>query len=164
MKAKRIPLLNREGSIIGYTKVDADWYEYLNRWTWRLEDGYAVRGRRISGKFSHIRVARLVCGLKDGDPRMPDHINRDRLDNRRSNLRIAERGHLDNGQNKPLYPNNTSGYRGVYWHSQSQRWRARTAIDGVRYHLGNFYSPEEANAVVSAFRAKNMPFSDEYAE
>lgn len=56
-----------------------------------------------------------------------DHINRDRLDNRRSNLREVTR--TENCMNKGKLENTSSRFKGVSWHSQIKTWRAR---------LGNF--------------------------
>lgn len=51
-----------------------------------------------------------------------DHINRDRSDNRWSNLREASKP--QNQANSGLNPYNTSGHKGVCWHRQSARWQA----------------------------------------
>jgi hypothetical protein len=49
-----------------------------------------------------------------------DHINRNPLDNRRENLRVV--GYCTNNHNKTIGSNNTSGYKGVYFHNQHNKW------------------------------------------
>lgn len=70
-----------------------------------------------------------------------DHVNRNPLDNRRENLRLATRN--QNMQNRGIKSNNTSGFIGVQRHSLN-RWRADIRSDKRIYYLGLFESAEEA--------------------
>lgn len=70
-----------------------------------------------------------------------DHINGDKLDNRRANLRICTRS--INLQNKP-YAKNKSGYRGVFKEPKAKRWFAYIFIDKKMVRLGRFDTPELA--------------------
>lgn len=65
-----------------------------------------------------------------------DHINRIKTDNRIANLRDIPQ--LQNGQNKSLHKNNTSGRTGVVWHKREQHWRARIRVKGKDIYLGSF--------------------------
>lgn len=65
-----------------YAKVSPEDYPMLMRYSWHYRDGYAIT--KIKGK--EVRMHRLVMGTTDPDV-IVDHINRDRLDNRRENLR-----------------------------------------------------------------------------
>jgi hypothetical protein len=96
-------------------------------------------------------------GLEAGDKRQVDHKNRNGLDNRRSNLRIAS--HAQNMQNRGLDKHNRSGYRGVSWEKRWQRWRAVIQVDGRQQHIGHFKNIEEAASAVAEARAKTMPFA-----
>jgi hypothetical protein len=71
-----------------------------------------------------------------------DHINGDRLDNRRSNLRAATPA--ENSRNCKRYANNTTGYRGVHLHRQRGRWIASLRAQGEPVYIGIFDSPELA--------------------
>jgi len=71
-----------------------------------------------------------------------DHINRNGLDNRRANLRLATRA--ENTRNAKLSRRNTSGFRGVSFDHFSGRWLAIVKSDGKTYRLGAFATPEEA--------------------
>jgi hypothetical protein len=101
---------------------------------------------------------RFVLGLRKGDPRKVDHKNRNRLDNRRENLRVVTSA--ENAQN--LERNyGRSRHRGVAWHKVTKKWRAVVRLDGRQHHLGYFDDEDEAGAVASAFRAQHMPFSSD---
>lgn len=140
---KRIPLLARDGMVVAWTRVDADDYGQHGKHTWRLSsDGYAVRSETKGGKkqtvYLHREVAKTPLGL------LTDHANGNRLDNRRSNLRVATRS--ENGANSADRIRQ-SGYRGVYFHRTTGRWVAQISDGGRPMHLGIFDTPEEAAAV-----------------
>lgn len=69
-----------------------------------------------------------------------DHINRDRQDNRLSNLRLATK--TENGHNRA--PRGASKYSGVSWYAPLEKWKAGISKDRVFYYLGYFDSEEEA--------------------
>jgi hypothetical protein len=76
-------LLSNKGRAI----VDDEDFDLLNQWSWyQTGDGYATRSVWKNGKLSRIWMHRVVLGIERG---LCDHINRDKLDNRRSNLRRA---------------------------------------------------------------------------
>jgi hypothetical protein len=77
-----------------------------------------------------------------------DHINRDRADNRIANLREADC--LENGKNKSIPTNNTSGVVGVCWHSQIKKWHAAIKVNQKCIYLGVFDTFEEAVAARKA--------------
>lgn len=71
-----------------------------------------------------------------------DHINGDKSDNRIANLRDAS--HAQNKRNVGRPGNNSSGFKGVYRHTQAGRWVARIKGDGKYRHIGIFPTIEEA--------------------
>ncbi|WP_414143526.1 HNH endonuclease [Burkholderia cepacia] len=90
---------------------------------------------------------RLIAGLgpTDSDRRIVDHRNRDRLDNRRANLRICDKS--QNGCNRVKTRHNTSGLKGVSYHRASGRWRAAIGYRGKARYLGIYPDPESAHEV-----------------
>lgn len=74
-----------------------------------------------------------------------DHINGDTLDNKRSNLRIANKH--QNAQNSKLRKDSTSGYKGVSLRTDPRRikrWRAYITHDGKHITVGTYHTAEEA--------------------
>jgi len=73
-----------------------------------------------------------------------DHINHDKLDNRKANLRVCSVAENTRNMIKPKH--NTSGYKGVSWHNQNKKWRASIGKNKKYYTIGLFSTPEEAHA------------------
>jgi hypothetical protein len=71
-----------------------------------------------------------------------DHIDRNPLNNRRSNLRKATM--QDNNRNRGIFKNNTSGVMGVDWHKSANKWRVRINVDNNRIELGFFANKKDA--------------------
>lgn len=74
-----------------------------------------------------------------------DHADGDKLNNRRSNIRICTKG--QNNANKGLQRNNTSGFKGVYWSPRLRKWYSYIRVPGGRRFLGTYATPEEAHEV-----------------
>lgn len=81
-----------------------------------------------------------------------DHINRNKLDNRKSNLRICNRS--INMQNRGVNKNNTSGYKGIYI-NKSGKYVAHCQINKTRKSLGAYKTLEEALEVLNKFKEEN---------
>lgn len=73
-----------------------------------------------------------------------DHVNCLRTDNRIVNIRPAT--HAENGRNRTMRSDNTTGYKGVSWNKRDQRFQARICVDQKLKHLGYFDTVEEAGA------------------
>ncbi len=71
-----------------------------------------------------------------------DHINRNGLDNRRGNLRIATPA--QNVYNRGLQDNNTSGFMGVVWNQSCKKWQAQIKVANRLKYLGVFINKEDA--------------------
>lgn len=72
-----------------------------------------------------------------------DHVDRDKQNNRISNLREVSR--MQNCMNRGSNTISSSSYKGVFWHSSSKKWMARIGVGGRKYvRLGLFNSQEEA--------------------
>lgn len=127
--------------------VDNDDYDELMKNSWCIgNDGYACRGIRLeNGKSRLVRLHRQILGLKLKDGKQVDHINKNKLDNQKENLRICTSS--QNQHNRPINQNNTSGYKGVTWHKGSGKWHAQIMINKKNKYLGSFDSPETAYEV-----------------
>jgi len=71
-----------------------------------------------------------------------DHINRIRSDNRISNLRLVTNS--ENGKNRKIHINNSSGHTGVNWSKRYSKWMARVKKGNKRVHLGYFENISDA--------------------
>lgn len=100
-----------------------------------------------------------VMSGKTYDPTMElDHINRDPWDNRISNLRLATSS--QNNMNMGMPSHNTSGFRGVGWHTRDLVWRATIQVNGKQIHLGSFSTKEDAmKARIEAEKKYHAGFS-----
>lgn len=93
-----------------WVKVDAEDYARISKYSWNLNArGYPRGSRRVNGKIYTMQMHREIMNCpKDMEV---DHINQDKLDNRKANLRICT--HKQNTYNRKINKNNTSGYKGV---------------------------------------------------
>jgi hypothetical protein len=119
-----------------YTLVDNDLFEYLNQWKWFFKQGYAVRNEKPNTIFMHRVINNTPSGY------VTDHINRNRLDNRRRNLRTATI--RDNARNRSIPITNRSGYIGVSLYKRTGSWIAYISINGKKKSLGYYDTIKEA--------------------
>lgn len=85
---------------------------------------------------------RLIMGLKKGDPRVVDHIDKNTLNNQKSNLRICTRA--ENSQNRKTSKNKKlSKYKGVRKASENA-WRSSIRVKGKLHNIGTFKTEKEA--------------------
>jgi len=122
------------------TMVDWEDFDELDQYEWYYGRGYFYRKTRVKGEQKIIYMHRHILGLGYGDPLQSDHINRDRLDNRRGNLRKATQS--QNQANSRMRKDNTSGYRGVQVYRK--RFRAFIKVMGNTCHIGYFDTIEQA--------------------
>lgn len=142
------------------TTVDDADYEWLSKYKWHTSDqGYARRrstAKEIkNGEGTSIRMSRQILGLCKGE--LCDHINGDKLDNRRCNLRKATKS--QNSMNRPKPANNTSGYKGVRKSRWTEMWVAQIRFNNRSIHLGTFETIDEA---IKAYDAKAKELFGEY--
>jgi hypothetical protein len=153
-----IPLRRRDGSVRAHAKIDRE-DAHLAAYRWCLMPlGYVVRNLPRPAEGC-IYLHRAVLGLEPGDGLQADHITGDRLDNRRSNLRIVT--NAQNSQNLSS-KGGTSRYRGVYWFADRGKWVAAVTLNGRRKTVGYFDSEDDAAHAASEYRRLHMPFSVEH--
>lgn len=121
---------------------DKDFVE-LSKFKWLFSNrGYAVRTARTNGKKT-ISMHRQILNANVGQ--ICDHKNRNKIDNRRKNLRFCT-----SSQNSTNYGSRSKSefkYRGVHKATNKKLpkpWVARIVHKGKRIYLGFFYSPQEA--------------------
>lgn len=127
---------------VGITVSDSD-YPALSKYAWHISpQGYAKRNKsKIASGSPYTLMHRMILGLQDKD-KMVDHINGNKLDNRRENLRIVS--NQGNQANSKIPKNNTSGYKGVTWDKYRNKWIAQIMVNRRHKYLGRFESIEDA--------------------
>lgn len=132
---------------------DAEDLSLINRYWWRkTSDGYWACTKDNRQTFLH----RLL--LKEGadNSAVIDHINHDKDDNRKSNLRLCTA--KDNNRNAGIQARNASGVIGVRWNEDKQRWSAQIGVDYKIKYLGHFKNK------VDAIRARLSAERDLYGD
>lgn len=116
------------GEVIAKAIIDTEDVDKVKNIKWRLNHSGYVYNNSNSSLFLHRRVL--------GTNQMVDHINHNRLDNRKENLRICTKSQNQMNVN----------YLGVYKVQQSKeiKWMARIKINQKTIHLGIFVYKEEA--------------------
>ena len=132
-----IVLKNRQGMVVGTTMIDTVDHEKVKSHRWYLNNvGYAMTGTKI------VPLAATILGIKTNRNVIVDHINQNKLDNRRINLRVI--GKSENAFNSKQRTDNTSGYRGVSWDKARNKWTARICIHGKVSCIGRYGTIEKA--------------------
>lgn len=112
------------------------------------KDGYFDVG--LKGKYYLIH--RIVFALHFGFlPKMIDHINRDRSDNRVENLREIE--YSSNNWNSGISSSNTTGVKGIRI-TRTGKFEARLAVKGKTIQVGTFSTLDEATSELKKVREK----------
>lgn len=108
--------------------------------------GYHVVGLTCCGQWKLYQAHRIAIALADGQwPAMSvDHINGDKSDNRRGNLRVCSHG--QNMRNQGRKSSGSNPLKGAYFHTRSGRWQSSICIDYRQIHLGYFETAEAAHA------------------
>lgn len=125
---------------------DSDFAE-LSKYKWYAGWGrngrYHYAWRRIGTAKNRGMVAmhRQILGLVQGDGKIGDHVNGMTLDNRRSNLRIADA--CENQHNRA--PQAGRRFKGVSFHKANGKYSAKLMSHGKMYFFGYFATEEAAD-------------------
>ena len=124
--------------------VDSIDYDYVSKFTWwvhKREFGIANirRWAKVNGRGINIILSRELLQAPKGV--FVDHINRNPLDNRRTNLRLASPG--ENSRNRKKSLNKKCKYKGVYPNNRGKPWRVSIRLNGKHIHVGCFDTQEE---------------------
>lgn len=126
--------------------VDIEDYKELSKYKWHAEKRgstfYATRSIRVpeSGKQKPVNMHREILNAPQNT--VVDHINGNGLDNRRKNIRLCTRE--QNNRNVGKRKDNKSGFKGVRFSTQRQKWHAQISFNGKNKYLGTFTTPELA--------------------
>jgi hypothetical protein len=150
---KILPTKNKHRILVD----NEDYQKLVDIGGWYVDGrGYAITDKVINGKRTIIDLHRLVHPPKKGF--IVDHINQNKLDNRKSNLRDATKSL--NALNSGMFGHNRSGYKGVCWSTQAKKWRAYITHNNKQIHLGYFIDIKQAD---KAYRQKLAELLSEVA-
>ena len=108
--------------------------------TWRADKDKNTYYVRANYRGSNILMHRIILNVP---PEMlTDHIDGNGLNNTRRNLRIVT--YAQNGMNKQIPIDNTSGYKGVYFEPERDKYHAQIRVNYKGIFLGRFDDPKEA--------------------
>jgi dCMP deaminase len=114
--------------------IDKDMYPLMYKNTWHITHQNYVR---TNGKL----LSRIIMNCNDPEL-FVDHINGNRFDNRKCNLRIVTP--YQNSLNRNSSKNSSSEYIGVYRYKGTKKWAANITINGKNKHLGVFEREQDA--------------------
>lgn len=143
---------------IGEFIIDLEDIEKVKYHKWRLCHSYIVTG--LSAKRTQRELSWVVLDLDNRDEKnkdiVVDHIDGNPRNNKKSNLRICSQG--ENLLNKSFMSNNTSGFIGVSYRKDRNRYDPEIRLQGKRCHLGYTKTLEEA--VYKRHFAKTLLFKE----
>jgi hypothetical protein len=147
--------------ILEFIKQKLDYDRDTGKFYWKSsgkEAGYITKGgyRAIKVLGKEFKAHQLVYLLEHGYiPKVIDHINHQKDDNRIDNLREVTIG--ENNKNLSMPSSNTSGIVGVSYNEKAKKWDAKINVDGKQKHLG-YYETKEDAAQARAFYEEKFGF------
>lgn len=136
---KTIPLTNGKVAI-----VDNNDFDSLSMYKWRDINGYARTEWMIKYKRFRVKMHQMIIG-KASDGFVIDHINRNRLDNRRSNLRFCTQKENTNNRNR----NACKGYTKI---KKYDRWQVQMSYKGKMRYFGLYGCREDASLAANVIQ------------
>ena len=134
--------------------VDNTDFKYLNQFHWHVDKDDSVSSWLGSKNNKRTLIGRFIMNTPDNLE--IDHIDGNRLNNQRSNLRLATSS--QNKMNRGPRKDNKSGYKGVSWHKQRDKWTSRIMANGKYLSLGLF------DNIFEAVRAYNLAAKKHHKE
>jgi hypothetical protein len=146
----------RDDYCVGYTSntnrefyFDKEDEPIVRKYCWCEKEGYVKTHDPITKKTKSLH--KEITGYE-----LTDHIDRNPMNNRRYNLRPATQ--FDNSKNASIPKNNTSGYIGVSWNRQKNKWNAYIMVNYKKKNLGTFVNKEDA--IIARLKAEKEYFAD----
>lgn len=139
----------------GFALVDAERFEELNAFVWSASGRYGRHAARGDGSRKTISLHHAVLDIP-GHVHI-DHKNRNGLDCRRDNLRVADNS-LNHANIDKMRKATTSKYKGVHWRKDRAKWSAEIKIKCRRLKLGCY--TDEREAAIAYDRAAVQHFGE----
>ena len=134
---------NKQGAIKGKALIDLDDVDKCKRFKWGMYSNGYFYGN--INKILRIRLHRFVLGLDDWNINNEvDHINRNRADNRKSNLRIVNRSDNNKNRNKSCSKAVNRNNDNVYFDKKRNRYYGRYNYKKITYNTSYYKNRDDA--------------------
>jgi hypothetical protein len=135
-----------------YVYVETADYEWLSRYKWHLENGYAARKEKGKTVLMHRQIMQAPAGM------VVDHRDGNQANNCRSNLRVCTR--QENQRNRRKHAGSVSAFKGVFYNKRRHKWHAQCWFEGKCHALP--YVDDEVEAA-RAYDRKAVECFGEFA-
>lgn len=152
--------VHKDGYYIGKTNNGEEFYfsdcdyDLIKNYCWSINHGGYVVTTKPNDKRLTFMHKLIIGELSEGFE--VDHINHDRKDNRRTNLRICLA--KDNSKNKKTYKTNKTGVSGVYYNKKTHKWVSQISVDSRRLWLGSFDNINDA--IIARLNAEKQYYKE----
>lgn len=141
---------------------DEDW-DKIKEYKWNIHymkstGKYYARTHSFKGhKIKEIQLQRLLINAPFD--KEVDHKDNNPKNNKKENLRLCSRS--ENQMNRGKNKNNTSGYKGVFWHKHIKKWNATITVNYKKIQLGYFKTKIEA---AEAYNQAALKYHNNFAK
>ena len=134
-------LVNRNNEVCAKALIDVEDIDKVKDIKWHRSELQRNTYYCTSNNKEWKRLHRLILNIKDPNI-LVDHINHNGLDNRKCNLRICN--NQQNLCNSQIPKNNKSGYKGIYWAKDKNKWAVQVTINNKTKYIGRYKKLEDA--------------------
>lgn len=159
---QKIPVYKKifgEPQVVAYALVDESDFQFVagfSQW-WLHSDGYAQCKSGTGDQRKTVLMHRLILGLTEREVHC-DHINHNRLDNQRSNLRAVSQTENNRNPTPNARSDSSSQYKGVGRYRGG--WRAQGWANGKTVWIGKFETEELARQAYDEWKAGNVKINN----
>lgn len=114
-----------------------------------LKSGYVAVRINKRARYAHRLIFAMFHGFM---PKKIDHIDGNKANNKISNLREATVS--QNGFNRKISVNNTSGVKGVFFNKASNKWQVRLYVESKAKYFGEYFDLTVAKFIADIMRKK----------
>lgn len=143
-----IILYNKEYEEYKRTLIDVEDINKCKKYKWSFNGNY------VSSRNGNLLLHRYIMNCND--EKYIDHINKNKLDNRKCNLRICT--NQENSFNKNINLRTKSGLMGVFWSNRYKKWEIQISIDGKNIYITRTKNINEAIAI--RLKAEDIVFKE----
>jgi hypothetical protein len=160
MTEYKIPLRNRNKEIIDYCLVSKEDFEHLNTFRWS-NNSYGYAQSTFNGKTwkMHRYIISILMNNKLDVHMHVDHINKNRLDNRRENLRLVTQ--KENNANRTRREGTSSKYLYVIWCEDRKKWCASIKdFKLYAYYESEIHAAYQVNLWIEKYKLDSSKLND----